>query len=313
MNLLMFQDEIQRKIMEHSSELNGEIRLGKIHKNNQMLNGISYIPENSDVGMTFYVEDLYRGYKEGESIENIIQQLMSHMKEKEKDIGFVKEATYNAIRAENIIPVLIGRKGNEKLLSEIPHVPFEDLEIIFKIPIPEISAVGNVTNSIMEEFGLNPETLLETAKNNAAYKDAIQTVYMDELLQELLGKDAVAIEEPQGRGAKMMVITNANRYWGAASILDKETMAAVSEKLGDDLYILPSSIHECIVVPKSDFEVTELRMMVRDVNATQVEPQEVLSNEIFMFDSYTLEVKQVQDTREKTKDAFVPRLVFGMS
>ena len=298
MDFLTFRDELQKKIVEQSGELSGEFRFEMVQKNNQILNGISYVPENSKVGMTFYVENLHREYLEGASIDEIAQQFIEDVKRQEMDVDFVQSVAKKSVQKENIVPALIGRRGNEELLSKMPHVPFENLEIIFKVPIPELNGVANVTYPIMESLGLTPEELLETAKNNSVYKDAIQIASMGEMLSEMLGE--------------MMVITNAGRFWGAAAILDKETLAAVSERLGDDLYILPSSIHECIAVPKSDYEIDELREMVRDINHTQVELPDILSDEVYMFDSYTMELKVAEDTREKARDAFVPRPVLGM-
>lgn len=166
MDFLTFQDELKKKIMEQSSELDGEFRFEKVQKNNQALHGVCYIPENSNAGMTVYVEELHRRYLEGESMDGIIQQFILNVKEHEKDMGAVLSAANNSIRKDNIIPALIGRKGNEELLSGIPHVPFENLEIIFKISIPDLDAVANVTYPLMESFGLTTEELLETAKNN---------------------------------------------------------------------------------------------------------------------------------------------------
>ena len=312
MDFLTFRDELQKKIVEQSGELSGEFRFEMVQKNNQILNGISYVPENSKVGMTFYVENLHREYLEGASIDEIAQQFIEDVKRQEMDVDFVQSVAKKSVQKENIVPALIGRRGNEELLSKMPHVTFENLEIIFKVPIPELNGVANVTYPIMESLGLTPEELLETAKNNSVYKDAIQIASMGEMLSEMLGESELEMEGIQSLDSKMMVITNAGRFWGAAAILDKETLAAVSERLGDDLYILPSSIHECIAVPKSDYEIDELREMVRDINHTQVELPDILSDEVYMFDSYTMELKVAEDTREKARDAFVPRPVLGM-
>lgn len=312
MDFLTFRDELQKKIVEQSGELSGEFRFEMVQKNNQILNGISYVPENSEVGMTFYAENLHREYLEGTSIDELVQQFIKDVKKREMDVDFVQSAAKKSLQKENIVPALIGRRGNEELLSKMPHVPFENLEIIFKIPIPELNGVTNVTYPIMEALGLTQEELLETAKNNPAYKDSIQIVPMGEMIREMLGESAVDMEEIQSLDSKMMIITNTSRFWGAAAILDKETMAALSEKFGDDLYILPSSIHECIVVPKSDLEADDLKEMVREINHTQVELPDILSDEVYMFDSYTMELKMAEDTREKAREAFVPHPVQGM-
>lgn len=87
-----------------------------------------------------------------------------------------------------------------------------------------------------------------------------------------------------GEEAKMFVISNEQGINGAAAVLDENLMAKVTEELGEDFYVLPSSIHECIVIPAENMDVNELKAMVQEVNDTQVMPQEKLSDQVYQYD-----------------------------
>lgn len=74
---------------------------------------------------------------------------------------------------------------------------------------------------------------------------------------------------------KMFVLTNSTKLNGAVELLNPKEMDEVMDKLGEDFFILPSSIHETIIVPKSaGMDFSELENMVQEINATQVEPEE---------------------------------------
>ena len=76
-------------------------------------------------------------------------------------------------------------------------------------------------------------------------------------------------------------------------------LSDVGEKLGEDYYILPSSIHECIVIPKKEeIDPEELKIMVREINATQVQPEEVLSDEIYQYERRYHRLSMVLETEE---------------
>lgn len=83
----------------------------------------------------------------------------------------------------------------------------------------------------------------------------------------------------------MYVLTNAEKMNGAAAILDSKTMEGISEKLGGDFVIIPSSIHEVIILPLNTADTDTLNGMVNDVNASEVAPLDVLSNHVYKYDA----------------------------
>jgi hypothetical protein len=82
----------------------------------------------------------------------------------------------------------------------------------------------------------------------------------------------------------MYVCTNVNKCNGAGVIFYKDFLKNISEKVGTDLYIIPSSIHEVIIVPANDKIDSELlKSMVPEVNETEVTVTEVLSNHVYLY------------------------------
>jgi Asp-tRNA(Asn)/Glu-tRNA(Gln) amidotransferase C subunit len=102
----------------------------------------------------------------------------------------------------------------------------------------------------------------------------------------------------------MYVISNETRINGASALLDNKIMDTVREKIGDDFFILPSSVHECLVVQAQDgMELRDLENMVKQVNETQVEPQDRLSDHVYQYDSRSHELFRADKAEERQKNA----------
>ena len=109
---------------------------------------------------------------------------------------------------------------------------------------------------------------------------------------------------------KLFVLTNNQKLNGAAALLDEKMMEQIAERVGNDFYILPSSVHEVLIVPKeAGMDFKDLEAMVQEVNATQVAPQDKLSDHVYQYDNETREVfradraEEHQQKKEAAKDA----------
>lgn len=104
------------------------------------------------------------------------------------------------------------------------------------------------------------------------------------LLLEIGGPD---IKEEAKDGPQMYVITNPQRAFGAAQILDRKVIRAFFHKQVpgcEKLIVIPSSIHECILVPLQegeDHDINAFHMMVQEVNASSVDAKEQLADRCF--------------------------------
>ena len=89
------------------------------------------------------------------------------------------------------------------------------------------------------------------------------------------------------------ILTNRRKRFGAAEILDKKTLRMIADRVGDGFIVLPSSLHETIVLPpKAESEYERLADMVREVNDTQVDVEERLSYHVYAYsrDEETLKI-----------------------
>ena len=105
----------------------------------------------------------------------------------------------------------------------------------------------------------------------------------------------------------LLVASNEQKHYGANIIADKNMMEKISQVINDDMYILPSSVHELLILPKEnakDLGMTPkaLGEMVREVNRTQVEPKERLANHVYEYNRDTKELAIVNASREKVME-----------
>lgn len=123
---------------------------------------------------------------------------------------------------------------------------------------------------------------LLNAKENILVED------MAKMLANMIGCDIS--ELPDMGETKMIVVTNKEKVNGAVAICDKELLSNIAREYNSNLVILPSSIHECIIHIDNNPNMETYSNMVREVNETQVEPEEVLSNHAYFFNKETCEI-----------------------
>ena len=110
------------------------------------------------------------------------------------------------------------------------------------------------------------------------------------------GERGLAAEEEARFYAEvpMQILTNHQKAFGAVGILYPGVLGHIAAALNANLYILPSSVHEVIVMPDYGREDPgQLRSMIWDVNRNQLEPEEVLSNSLYYYERLEQNVKIV--------------------
>lgn len=109
---------------------------------------------------------------------------------------------------------------------------------------------------------------------------------------------------------QFLVLTVNGGTDGAALIADSSVMKKVSRDIGEDYYILPSSVHEALILPKSkcDMDIEELKHMVHDINQQEVSIEERLSDNVYEFNGRSL----VLAGQTETMDREMPALDLGI-
>lgn len=266
-----------------------------------VITGLVIVPENQNICPTIYLENFYPKYEAGTDIQDILKDIVklylnniaapsgfSNIEKDFKDIDFVKE---------RVIMVIVNGAKNEKLLSEVPYVEYEDLAIIFKVYLEEDNgsmATITIRNEHLAFWGVTKEELYEFAKKNTQVLLPVRVRSAKDVMLEMMGicQDfSDEIDWDMLDENPMIVISNKQRINGASAIFYEDVLSTVAEKFGTDLYILPSSVHECIAVPYDEERLEDFLQMVTEINATQLKIDEVLSDNVYYFNAETKTLK----------------------
>lgn len=285
MNYNVFGNEVKQEVEKLlGSEVRVELR--QITKNNGIiLEGLCILEKGSYVSSTIYLEDFYREYKDGMSLKEIAGRIYDIYEKRCRNIPFSLEyfLDFEKIK-ENIFCKLVNREMNQELLRDVPNVSFLDLSVVFICAVKN-EEFGNGSVLIREEhrkhWKVSKELLYEYARENTFRLRPFELKSMEELIEDLV--------EPEERNLlkeiPMYVLSNRDRVFGAAGILYDRILSSAGARLEEDFYVLPSSVHEVILVPGHVAgSEKELHTMVHEVNHTQVDPEEVLSENVYHYD-----------------------------
>lgn len=248
--------------------------------------GLSIEDKKVNIHPTIYLEEYYKQFKNGNSIEAIAENIVNVYQEVRfehtfniesiKDFSLIKsKITYKLVHAEK----------NQALLKSLPHILFLDLAMVFYIlfDVDEHgSATIPITQQLMEVWETNIKELHDIALRNSP--ELLPAVFkpMRVVIEELLG---IPCDEEVFAEDIMFVLTNPLRSFGAACMLYNGILEQIAGTLGENYYILPSSIHEIILIPESQAPSKEhLIDMVNEVNETQVDLEDILSDNVYYYD-----------------------------
>lgn len=192
---------------------------------------------------------------------------------------------------DHVYPCLMAQRIGCQMAGEIVHSEFLDLYIHYYIRIEhtdEDMCVIWIGQDLLTGWSINLQTLnIQAIKNLMRDRYTIQ--YVGDILNSFLG-GSITPDIPMDHS--LYVLTNQKAFFGAAGILDDSIITAFADNVGYDLFILPSSIHEVLLLP--DFgEIMEsgLDQIVKEVNHIQVGPYERLSNHVYYYDRRLDEIR----------------------
>lgn len=279
-----------------------EVRIDiiSVTKNNAIvLDGLSILEQGDNVSPAIYLNGYYQDYLAGEKIEHILSEIIGCY-QRQKKIGHVDISFYTDVEKvkTRVVCRLVNREKNKRLLKEIPYRPFLDLAIVYYYLLDRDDlqdAVILVRNNHMEMWGMKEEELYALAVKNTNHMLPYEFVSMKEMMRMLMEGECWLMKSDE---PPLYVLSNIKHSYGAIWITDKTVQKAIGERLQDDYYILPSSIHECMIVPYAA-EINPIMMseMVWEINQTQVEPEEVLGENIYFYnrDSGILSIVNVEE------------------
>lgn len=248
--------------------------------------GLTISDNNVNIFPTIYLEEFYQQYQKGYSLDEITESIVRVYHDVKFEhtwqVNIIKE--FSVIKSK-IVYKLIHAKKNEILLQDIPYVPYMDLAIVFYV-LFDVDDAGIATipinNELVSFWKTTPQELYLLAKENTIKLLPASFKPMRIVIEELLGNECKNIVFKEDI---MFVLTNQLRNFGAACLLYDGILQQIAIELGENYYILPSSIHEMIIVPESKSPDREqLIDMITEINETQVEPEEILSDNVYYYD-----------------------------
>lgn len=291
-----------------------EIKVYPVKKVNRTLDGLAVLPaDGSRIFPTIYVNDMYEHYQACDNLEMVLKDAAgSYAKVQDNVKGFVPDMDIEHVR-DHIIMCLINTEQNREMLSGMPNREFHDLSVIYRWVVERTpDAVGSVivSDKIAEEIGMTEEELFRCAVENTRRMNPVSITCMGSMFGGIpegitLPQEAREEMERAKRTAdSMWIISNSSGINGAVSMLYEENLHQLAEKLGENLFILPSSIHEVIAMPAemAGKNLTNLVEMVQEVNMGSVELAERLSNSVYHYDRNTRKVTLAAESPEKRLD-----------
>ena len=302
MNYHEFQTTILKMVRERITEgwMPGAAAVTKmLTKNNGMeVCGLFIRKEGETLAPAIYLESYYDMFLAGQDMGHILDLICRRY---ESAGGRMPVKMSSPENFEEVKPFIIYRivnlERNKELLRSCPCVPLLDLAVTFRwLVLSDEDSISSamITNEQMDFWGLDVKDLLELARINtsrlfpAQIRPMAETVYqMCSMYEGFEDTDeSFFLTEPdRGTSLPMYILSNKKGINGATCMIYENVLKDFARRLEEGFYILPSSIHELILVPESWVEdPAELSVMVREVNEAIVPLDEILSDSVYHFD-----------------------------
>lgn len=291
MNYEAFKSSAITSIQNYFGET-ARVSLHPITKNNNIqLDGLTIQEPSANITPTIYLNHYYEDYLSGKPLSSVVDDIIiAYQKNVPKEqIDFSFFMDYDKVKYQ-IIYKLINYRQNHKLLQDIPHFRFLDLAIVFCCYLPDMPN-GNATilihNHHLNLWKITADLLYELAIKNTPILLPYEIAGMEDTLKKLCPEFCLPVSTAKSsmRLPSMYVLSNTEKLYGASAMLYPDVMSYFANSIHCDLYILPSSIHEVLLLPKeTDSDTSDLNLIIQDVNASQVPKEEILSDHVYIFD-----------------------------
>lgn len=277
------------------------VHTGKYKKNNGIeLTGVSVRFYGDNIAPTIYIEDCYRKYKAGETLGAIVRGIIEIIEQNKMPTsqGIIDFGNYELMK-KRIAYKLVNTELNAKLLEEIPHIEYLDMSIVFMVVLEaddpiwgdDVNDRGGyilIYNNHLEMWGVDVQCIYEEAVENARRIFPAQIMMMKEMIDLSTNREFLPMECAMDIPDSIYVVTNSKHTYGASALVDENLWQEFSIKTQHNLFIIPSSIHEIIVIEDSgELNAMDLKNTISIVNSSCLEAVEVLSDNLYYYNQST--------------------------
>ena len=277
-----------------------EVTSRTVTKNNGViLTGIMAKKSGRNIYPTLYINDMYDKDLSGEDMQRIALRISENLKNASIPPIQMLDDLFEFDKIKDKIAFkLINTRRNTKLLNDIPHRDFLNLSVVYYIDL-EDAATGEgckatlmIQDRFLKQWDISEETLYEVAVSNMQRNLPDKIMTMKEILEE-------RFNHMTDMDIGMYVLSNISNMYGASAMLYGSGIKQLSEDLNRNLYILPSSVHELIILPQDEnTDAASLLEIVSQVNEFEVSDEEILADSVYLYDRDSDSVRMVLEKDE---------------
>jgi hypothetical protein len=276
-----------------------KIEYKEVSKNNGVIyHALLIKKEGENVSPTIYIDGFYEKYKKGAEKSSITGEILSLYREyapKERiDVSFFTD--FSNVCSHLTFKVANYEK-NKKSLSDTPYKRIENLALVpICLVSDEVFGEGNIVikNEHLRVWEISFEELWENTWENAPRIAPVKRKNLFEVVGKTMGDELFSYEDlPQN----MFVITNLQETFGASAVFYQGYLEELADEIGSDLVVIPSSVHETIVMcaPDDTSSLGGLTSMVKEVNSTVLTSEDYLSDSVYLYSREKKKLTAIQE------------------
>ena len=284
-----FVDEVRRSIKDYLPEkfADAEVHVDQFQKLNTAYLGMQVKREDQMVVPNINLNGMYAQYQEQGHTMAAMLTMIAQQVQMAPEIRTDWLKDYSQVKDHLFIRVS-DAKENEGVLKNAPHKEVDGLAVSYHIAIEGMQASTPVTYQMMEMYGVTAEQLHADALESTQKLYPVKYASMAEVMQQMMGiePDMAADMMPPMEGPQLMVLTNTQGMHGAGALFYPDQLETIAQQMGTDFFVLPSSVHEVLILPDDGSQdLDSLQFMVREINRTEVAPEDRLSDFVYHYDA----------------------------
>ncbi len=287
-----FVEDLKDRLENQGADV--KVSVNTVNKLNESYEAVTVTPEGSNIGVNIGIDKFYDAMENGRSYDEVVDKAVEVVNSgitQRPDFDIDSLSDYSQMK-EKLAMEVVSAEANKEMLENLPHQNMEDMAVVYRFVLnsdDEGRASILVTNQLIESMGVTPEQLHADAMENAPQIKPVEIKGMSEVMAEMMGveqAEMMGIFPVAPEDEKIFVATVPDKVHGAGVLAYQNFMDQAAERAGGDFYILPSSIHEVLIVPDNgEMGLKDLESMVKEVNETQVAPADKLTDSVYHYDS----------------------------
>ena len=264
-----------------------------LKNNGAIYDGLVILDPVFNISPTIYLNPYYHRYLNGESLESIYEDILQvyeeNLPKEDFDVSVFRE--YEKAR-ERIVMKLINVEKNRQLLQKVPHILVYDLAIVFLCNVSDFMggyASILIYNPHLELWKVSTEDLYQAALHNSPREFPPRLDNLHDVFEHITDESLDFLEE-----LNISILTNHLKIYGATCMIYPDLLSEIADIYEDDVIIIPSSVHEVLVFPKSNlpegYTLEHFGAMIEEVNTTELNDAEVLSDHVYYYHRDTKQI-----------------------